>query len=106
VWWWIEPVRGRVGICAAIGRRRRLRVAQRCGDWPGDQDRLCQSQVRPACRFAAAADFIFGGIKAAVAGGIDIGGTLHPIEIMTKDTQSDPNRAASVARGADQQRQG
>jgi branched-chain amino acid transport system substrate-binding protein len=51
----------------------------------------------PLAGFGEADDFIFEGIKAAAAEGVDIGGTLHPIEIVTKDTQSDPNRAASVA---------
>jgi branched-chain amino acid transport system substrate-binding protein len=51
----------------------------------------------PLAGFGEADDFILEGIMAAAAEGIDVGGTLHPIEIVTKDTQSDPNRAASVA---------
>jgi branched-chain amino acid transport system substrate-binding protein len=51
----------------------------------------------PLAGFAAADDFIFEGVRSAVGDGIDVGGTLHQIEIITKDTQSDPNRAASVA---------
>jgi branched-chain amino acid transport system substrate-binding protein len=35
-------------------------------------------------------------MNAQFADGLDIGGTLHPIEIILKDTQSDPNRAAEV----------
>jgi branched-chain amino acid transport system substrate-binding protein len=51
----------------------------------------------PLAGFSAADDFIFNGIQAAASEGIDVGGTLHTIEIIPKDTQSDPNRAATVA---------
>ena len=51
----------------------------------------------PLAGFGEADDFVLEGIKALAADGIDVGGTLHPIEIIIKDTQSDPNRAASVA---------
>jgi len=51
----------------------------------------------PLAGFGEADDFIFAGIEAAAADGVDIDGTLHPIQIVKKDTQSDPNRAASVA---------
>ena len=33
----------------------------------------------------------------ALEGGLEIGGTSYPVEIITKDSQSDPNRAAAVA---------
>lgn len=51
----------------------------------------------PLAGFGEADDFVLEGIRAVAAEGIDIGGTIHAIEIVTKDTQSDPNRAASVA---------
>jgi branched-chain amino acid transport system substrate-binding protein len=51
----------------------------------------------PLAGFGEADDFVLEGIRAIAADGIDVGGTLHPIEIVVKDTQSDPNRAASVA---------
>src|SRR5271165_6461015 len=38
-------------------------------------------------------------IKAATGGRIDVGGTKHPLEIVVRDSQSNPNRAAEVAKG-------
>jgi len=51
----------------------------------------------PIASFAEADDFIFSGVKAAWGAGIQIGDTVHPVEILAKDTQSDPARAAQVA---------
>jgi branched-chain amino acid transport system substrate-binding protein len=47
--------------------------------------------------FGAADDFIIGGIQSALSGGISVGGTKYNVQILEKDTQSDPNRAAQVA---------
>ena len=41
--------------------------------------------------------FVLNGIRKATAGGVTIAGKLHPLEIVTKDSRSDPNRAAEVA---------
>jgi branched-chain amino acid transport system substrate-binding protein len=38
-------------------------------------------------------------IKAFTNGQIDVGGTKHPLEIIVRDSQSNPNRAAEVAKG-------
>jgi branched-chain amino acid transport system substrate-binding protein len=51
----------------------------------------------PLAPFAEADDYIFEGIRAAIGAGIVNGDTTHPIEIVAKDSQSDPNRAAEVA---------
>jgi branched-chain amino acid transport system substrate-binding protein len=51
----------------------------------------------PLAPFGEADTFIINGIKAAIGEGIEINGTTHPIEILVKDSQSDPNRAAEVA---------
>ena len=37
------------------------------------------------------------GFGAAIGEGIDIGGTIYPVEIIVKDSQSNPNTAAEVA---------
>jgi branched-chain amino acid transport system substrate-binding protein len=54
-------------------------------------------QTGPLAAFGEADEFILGGIEEAVTGGIDINGTTYNIEIIVRDTQSDPNRAAEVA---------
>lgn len=47
--------------------------------------------------FGEADAFVLAGIRKAVAGGFMIAGKLYPIEIIEKDSKSDPNRAAEVA---------
>lgn len=54
-------------------------------------------QTGPIAAFGEADNFILGGARKAFEAGVTIGGTNHPIEILVKDSQSDPNRAAEVA---------
>jgi branched-chain amino acid transport system substrate-binding protein len=54
-------------------------------------------QTGPLAGFGEADAFILGGVRTALKDGLQIGGTAHPIEILVKDSQSDPNRAATVA---------
>jgi branched-chain amino acid transport system substrate-binding protein len=51
----------------------------------------------PLAPFAEADDFVIGGIRQALKDGVKIGNQVHPIEIIVKDTQSNPNRCAEVA---------
>lgn len=54
-------------------------------------------QTGPLAGFGEADDFIVGGVRDKFADGILVGETSHPLEIIVKDSQSDPNRAAEVA---------
>lgn len=47
--------------------------------------------------FSEADPFVLTGIRKALAGGLMIAGRVHAIEIIEKDSRSDPNRAAEVA---------
>jgi branched-chain amino acid transport system substrate-binding protein len=47
--------------------------------------------------FAAADDFVLAGVRKEIGSGINIAGTIHPVEFVVRDTRSDPNRAAEVA---------
>ena len=47
--------------------------------------------------FGEADTFILDGVRTALKDGLQIGGTAYPVEILVKDSQSDPNRAATVA---------
>ncbi|MGZ8651753.1 MAG: ABC transporter substrate-binding protein [Actinomycetota bacterium] len=47
--------------------------------------------------FGEADDFVIGAIKDQFSGGLTIAGKTRDIQIITKDSQSDPNRAAQVA---------
>jgi branched-chain amino acid transport system substrate-binding protein len=51
----------------------------------------------PLAPFAEADGFVIEQMRALLAGGIDIGGVKFPVEILVKDSQSNPNRAAGVA---------
>ena len=54
-------------------------------------------QTGPLAGFGEVDQFVLGGIKEALKGGIMIAGKTHPVEILVKDSQSNPNRAAEVA---------
>ena len=51
----------------------------------------------PLAGFAEADDYVLEGIQAALSGGIENNGKSYNIEIISKDSQSNPNRAAEVA---------
>lgn len=54
-------------------------------------------QTGPLAAFGEADQFVLDTITELLADGIEINGVTHPIEIIVKDSQSDPNRAAEVA---------
>ena len=51
----------------------------------------------PLAGFAESDDYIIDGINAVFADGIEIDGTTYGVEVIVKDSQSNPNRAADVA---------
>jgi branched-chain amino acid transport system substrate-binding protein len=51
----------------------------------------------PLAAFAEADGFVISHARQLFAKGIDVGGQLRPLEIILKDSQSSPNRAAAVA---------
>ena len=55
-------------------------------------------QTGPLAPFAAADNFTLQVFQEATGGSVDVGGTSHPIEVIVKDSQSNPNRAAEVAK--------
>jgi branched-chain amino acid transport system substrate-binding protein len=50
----------------------------------------------PLADFAQADDFVLGGIRKLWANGLVVNGVTHPIQIIERDSRSDPNRAAEV----------
>jgi len=54
-------------------------------------------QTGPIAGFGEADNFILDGVRKVFADGISVAGAKHPVEILVKDSQSDPNRAAEVA---------
>ncbi|MBI1201807.1 MAG: ABC transporter substrate-binding protein [Rhodopseudomonas sp.] len=51
----------------------------------------------PLAIFAETDAFTLAAFKKAVAGGITIGGQIHPVDVIVKDSQSNSNRASEVA---------
>jgi branched-chain amino acid transport system substrate-binding protein len=47
--------------------------------------------------FGEGTDFVLSKGRARIAGGITVNGQNHPVQIIERDSQSDPNRAAEVA---------
>ena len=54
-------------------------------------------QTGPIAAFGEADTFILDGVRKALGKGIVVAGTEHPVQIIYKDSQSNPNRAAEVA---------
>jgi branched-chain amino acid transport system substrate-binding protein len=55
-------------------------------------------QTGPLAAFAEADNFVLGQFREAIKGGLKIGNATHPVEVVVKDSQSNPNRAAEVAK--------
>jgi branched-chain amino acid transport system substrate-binding protein len=51
----------------------------------------------PLAGFGEADDYILQGVKDAFGKGLPVNGQTYPIDVVTRDSQSDPNRAATVA---------
>ena len=52
----------------------------------------------PLAAFAEADDFVLGEFRKFTKDGLKVGSQIYPIEVVTKDSQSNPNRAAEVAK--------
>jgi branched-chain amino acid transport system substrate-binding protein len=55
-------------------------------------------QTGPLAAFAQADNFVVSNFLNTVKGGLKIGGSSYPVEVAVKDSQSNPNRAAEVAK--------
>ena len=55
-------------------------------------------QTGPLAAFAEADNFIIANFKEATKAGIKFGSATVPVEVVVKDSQSNPNRAAQVAK--------
>src|SRR5262245_18830267 len=55
-------------------------------------------QTGPLAAFAEADNFIIANFKDATKAGIKVGSATAPVEVIVKDSQSNPNRAAQVAK--------
>jgi branched-chain amino acid transport system substrate-binding protein len=51
----------------------------------------------PIAAFGSADEYILKVVREVIGDGIEVNGTTYPVRIITKDSQSNPNRAAEVA---------
>ena len=54
-------------------------------------------QTGPLAGFGETDTFVVGGIRKAIGKGLALRGQTFPVEVLVRDSQSDPNRAAEVA---------
>lgn len=85
------------GIGAAIAAPAVLRYTRAYAANPVIRVGHVSPQTGPLAGFAEADEFVLKGIQAALAGGVENNGKKYDIEIISKDSQSNPNRAAEVA---------
>ena len=75
------------GVCApAIAQVRAIKLG------------YVSPQTGPLAAFAEADNFNIAKFKEATKAGIKVGNATVPIEVVVKDSQSNPNRAAEVAK--------
>ena len=58
---------------------------------------MVSPQTGPIAAFGEADQFVLSGIRKALKGGIKVAGKQYDVEIIYKDSQSNPNRASEVA---------
>src|SRR5499433_267683 len=95
-----------------IGRRRFMRLASRAtlaAGVAGLVPTIARAQGRaikfgyvspqtgPLAGFGEADNFVVGGVRKALGKGLSLSGGPRPVEILVRDSQSDPNRAGEVA---------
>ena len=101
-------------IARSVTRRQFLRMAAASGavvgltgvvppptraQGPGRTLRLgyVSPQTGPLAGFGEADTFVLAGVRKAFTKGVRVGERMHPVEVLVRDSQSDPNRAAEVA---------
>jgi branched-chain amino acid transport system substrate-binding protein len=94
-----------VGVGSASLALASFLAACRSGDGEGDGEPTGEAvkvgYVSPTtgslASFGEADAFVLGALSGVLSDGLEIAGSTRPVTIITKDSQSDPNRAAEVA---------
>lgn len=85
------------GLAAGIAAPAILTTTRAYAQTPTLKVGFVTPSTGPLAGFAEADDYILEGLRAQFAGGIENNGKSYAIEIIKKDSQSNPNRAAEVA---------
>jgi len=82
---------------ASIATPAILKSTQAYAAKPGIKIGFVSPQSGPLAGFGEADEFVLKGIREVFAGGVENNGKTYSVEIIAKDSQSNPNRAAEVA---------
>ncbi len=85
------------GLAAGVAAPAILRSTRAYAQSPTLKVGFVTPSTGPLAGFAEADDYILEGLNAHFAGGVENNGKTYGIEIIKKDSQSNPNRAAEVA---------
>jgi branched-chain amino acid transport system substrate-binding protein len=85
------------GAAAAVAAPAILRHTRAHAQNPVIKIGHVSPRTGPLAGFAEADEFVLSGIGEALAGGVENNGRSYAVEIISKDSQSSPNRAAEVA---------
>lgn len=85
------------GLAASVAAPAILRSTRAYAQNPTIKVGFVTPSTGPLAGFAEADDYILEGLRAQFAGGVTNNGKSYNIEIIKKDSQSNPNRAAEVA---------
>ncbi len=85
------------GLAAGVAAPAILRSTRAYAQSPTLKVGFVTPSTGPLAGFAEADDYILEGLRTHFAGGIENNGKSYQIEIIKKDSQSNPNRAAEVA---------
>lgn len=87
----------KTGAAAALATPAILTITRAYAQTPTLKIGYVSPKTGPLAGFAEADDYIVDGINKAFAGGLQNNGKSWGVEIIVKDSQSNPNRAAEVA---------
>jgi branched-chain amino acid transport system substrate-binding protein len=85
------------GLAATVAAPAILTTSRAYAQTPTIRVGHVSPRTGPLAGFAEADNFVLQGINAALSGGVENNGKTYSIEIISKDSQSNPNRAAQVA---------
>lgn len=85
------------GLAAAVAAPAILTSTRAYAQNPTIRVGHVSPRTGPLAGFAEADEHVLKGIEAVLSGGVDNNGKSYGVEILSKDSQSNPNRAAEVA---------
>lgn len=85
------------GLAASVAAPAILTSSRAYAQTPTIKVGHVSPRTGPLAGFAEADDYVLEGIRAALSGGVENNGKSYNIEIISKDSQSNPNRAAELA---------